>query len=157
VIEIIRLNDTPVRVTGFRQSGPPGLPVFDVVIQIPGEAANRDFVPLLAGPRLTLTVLHPDGREETHNVAITAHHLHTAGPPHARLFRHQLRLEPASADEQAPLGPIGEELAELLARFNRLLDALDAAGVVSRGAVEQRARVITADPSNGGRRLITPD
>jgi hypothetical protein len=148
VIEIIRLNNNPVRVTGFRQFGTSQKPVFDVVIQIPGESANRDFVPMLAGPLLTLTILHPDGQEETHEVTITAHHLHTAGPPHALLFRHQLRLE-LSADVQIPLGPIGEELAELLTRFHRLLDALDAAGIVSCAAVKERAEELGGKGRNG--------
>jgi len=139
MIEFIRLNDYPVRLTGFRRSGPPERPVFEIVVQIPGDAAERDFVPLLAPPRLTLTLLHPDGREEEYLVTITDRHLHTAGPPHARLFRHQLRLEPVPADAPVSLDPIGEELAALLARFNRLLDMLEAAGIVSRAAVEGRA------------------
>ncbi len=140
MIEFIRLNNHPVRVTGFRQSGPPDHPVFEIVIQIPGEPAERDFAPRLATPRLSLTILHPDGREEGHAVTITAHHLHSAGPPHAPLYRHQIRLESAPIEPPEPLNPIEEELAELLTRFNRLLDALDAAGVVSRAAVERRAR-----------------
>lgn len=142
MIEIIRLNNQLVRVTGFRQLGPPEHPVFEVVIQIPGESANRDFAPLLDSPHLTLTVLHPDGREEQHEVAITARHLHTAGPDHAPLFRHQLRLEPVTANAAGALSPIGEELAEVLARISRLLDRLDEAGVISRQAVEQHARAL---------------
>jgi hypothetical protein len=142
MIEIIRLNDQLVRVTGFRQSGTPERPVFEIVVQIPGDAANRDFAPLLERPRLDLTVLHPDGREERHQVAISERHLHTAGPDHARLYRYQFRLEPATSEAALSIGPIGEELAELLARFERLLDALDSAGVVSRSAVEQRAKAI---------------
>ena len=140
MIEFIRLNNHPVRLTGFRQSGPSDHPVFDIVIQIPGDAAERDFVALLAPPRLILTLLQPDGRDEEHLVTITDRRLHTAGPEHARLFRHQLRLEPVSAGVPTPLDPIGEELAGLLARFTRLLDALDAAGIVSRAAVEGRAK-----------------
>lgn len=147
MIEIIRLNEQLVRVTGFRQVGSPEHPVFDVVIQIPGEAANRDFTPLLAAPRLTLTILHPDRREERHDVVITEHHLHTAGPEQRPLFRHQLRLEPVSVLPDDPLGPIGEELAELLARFDRLLQRLDRSGIVSRQAVEERSRtLLAADP-----------
>lgn len=142
MIEIIKLNNQLVRVTGFRQQGTPDHPIFEVVIQIPGEAANREFAPLLEQPRLTLAIFYPDSREERHTVTITARHLHTAGPDHAPLFRHQLRLEPAPDTPDGPLGPIGEELAALLARLYRLLDRVDEAGIVSREAVEERSRAL---------------
>jgi len=145
MIEIIYLNSQPVRVTGFRQTGTPDRPEFEVVIQIPGEAAERDFAPLLADPRQQLTITHPDGREERHLVTIAAHQVHRAGPAHAPLYRHQLRLVTVEAGQPAELGPVGEELAVLLTRFNRLLDALDAAGVVSRAAVERRASEVDRD------------
>lgn len=145
MIEMIRLNDHLVRVTGFRRLPDPDRAIFDVVIQIPGDAAEQLFAPLLDVSRMTLEILQPAADPERHEVTLTDHQLHVAGPAHARLYRHQLRLEEASPGAAEALSPVAEELAGLLARFEALLTALDEAGIVERADIERRARELNME------------
>jgi len=138
VIEIIRLNEQLIRVTGFHRLHVADSAAFEIVVQIPGKAAEESFNRLLNAKVFELEFADDQSDPERHLVRMTDHSIHTAGLETKPLYRHQIRLEAlpeADFDED-----LTRDLAETLQQFYTLLNQLDAAGLVSRADVERRAR-----------------
>ena len=151
MIEIAQLNDLAVRVSGFRRQNQENQSVFNLVTLIPGRTASDEVSRTLSQRRLTLTLFLEDGEKELHAVSVNTHEIQETGSTASPVYRHQIELVERSPDIAPELNEIEEDLAALMARFERLLDALDRSGVVRRDAVERRvAELSTVVSENAG-------
>jgi len=135
MIEIAQFDDLAVRVTGFRRFDRDGRAVFSLVVLVPGVYASNELTRLLARKRITLTLFLDDGEKEAHAVSVELHEIREAGNPAAPVFRHQIELVERQEGDALKPNEIERELAAILARFDRLLDALEQSGVVRREVV----------------------
>jgi hypothetical protein len=135
MIEMAQFDEMTVRVTGFRRGDRDGRTTFVLVVLVPGVHASDELIRLLARKRITLTLYLDDGEKESHAVSVELHEIREAGNPSAPVYRHQIEfIERQEGDPPEP-NEIETELAAILARFDRLLDALEQAGVVRREVV----------------------
>jgi len=139
MIEVAQLNDLAIRVSGFKRGDQENQFVFNLVVLIPGQTASDEVSRVLSQHRLTLTLFLETGEKESHLVSVKTHEIQELGNPASPVYRHQIELLERSPYDAPGLNEIEEELAAIMARFERLLDALNRAGVVKREAVEQRA------------------
>jgi hypothetical protein len=139
MIEVAQLNDLAVRVSGFERHDQENQSVFNLVVLIPGRTASDEVSRMLSQRRLTLTLFLDDGEKEPHAVSVKTHGIQETGNPASPLYRHQIELVERSPDDAPELNEVEEELAAIISRFDRLLDALDRSGVVKRDVVEDRA------------------
>ena len=140
MIEVAQLNDLAVRVSGFKRRDPGNRSVFNLVLLIPGRTASDEVSRVLLQRPLTLMLFLEDGDKEAHSVSVKTHEIQETGNPASPIYRHQIELVERSPDDAPELNEIEEELAAIMARFERLLDALDRSGVVERKTVEERVR-----------------
>ena len=138
MIEIAQLNDLAVRVSGFRRQIHENQPTFNLVTLIPGRTASDEVSRILSQRQLTLTLFREDGEKELYAVSVKTHEIQETGSTASPVYRHQIELVERSPDNAPELNEIEEDLAALMARFERLLDALDRSGVVKRSVIEQR-------------------
>ena len=140
MIEVAQLNDLAVRVSGFTRHEQENGAVFNLVVLIPGQSASDGVSRVLSQRPLTLVLFLDSGEKETHAVSVKTHEIQETGNPASPIYRHQIELAERFPDDGPDLSDIEEELAAIMARFERLLDALDRSGVAKREAVEQRVR-----------------
>jgi hypothetical protein len=140
MIEVAQLNDLAVRVSGFKRQTQENRSQFDLVVLIPGRTTSDDVSRVLQQGSLTLTLFLETGEKEAYAVSVKTHEIQQTGNPASPVYRHQIELVERSSDDAPALNEIEEELAAIMVRVERLLDALDRLGVVKRGVVEDRAR-----------------
>jgi hypothetical protein len=140
MIEVAQLNDLAVRVSGFKRQVRENRSQFDLVALIPGRTASDEVSRVLSQRHLTLVLFLESEEKESHAVSVKKHEIQETGDPASPVYRHQIELVERFPDEAPELNEIEEELATIMARFERLLDALDRSGVVRRGDIEDRAR-----------------
>src|SRR4051794_37883903 len=138
MIEVAQLNDLAIRVSGFKRREQENRSVFNLVVLIPGKTASDEVASVLSQRPLTLTLFLETGERETRSVSVNTHEIEETGNPASPVYRHQIELAERSPDDALDLNEIEEELAAIMARFERLLDALDRLGVVKRDVVEDR-------------------
>jgi hypothetical protein len=153
MIEVAQLNDLAIRVSGFKRREQENRSVFNLVVLIPGETASDEVTSVLSQRPLTLTLFLETGERETHSVSVNTHEIEETGNPASPVYRHQIELIERSPDDAPDLNEIEEELAAIMARFERLLDALDRLGVVKRDVVEDRVAelIVNKESANAGR------
>jgi hypothetical protein len=151
MIEVAQLNDLAIRVSGFKRGDQENQSVFSLVVLIPGQTASDEVSRVLSQRRLTLTLFLETGEKESHLVSVKTHEIQETGNPASPVYRHHIELLERSPDDAPDLNEIEQELATIMARFERLLDALNRAGLVKREAVEQRvAELSTLASENAG-------
>jgi hypothetical protein len=140
MIEIAQLNDLSVRVSGFRRHVQENRSQFDLVVLVPGRTASDEVSRILQRRRLMLTLFFEDGEKGAYAVSVKTHEIQQTGNPASPVYRHQIELVERSPDDVPELNEVEEELAAIMARFERLLDALDRSGMVKRDVVEDRVQ-----------------
>ena len=152
MIEMAQFDELAVRVTAFRRFDRDGRTAFSLVVLIPGIHASDELTRLLARKRITLTLFLDDGEKETRNVSVELHNIQEAAPPSAPIFRHQIELVERRAGDSLEPNEIEAELAAILARLDRLLNALEQMGVVRRDVVEEQRRSTRSGSKEAGER-----
>jgi len=138
MIEVAQLNNLAVRVSGFKRQTQENRSQFDLVVLIPGRTASDEVSHVLSQRLLTLTLFLETGEKASHPVSVKMHQVQETGNPASPVYRHQIELVERSPEDAPTLNEIEEELATIMSRFERLLDALDRSGVVKRDVVEDR-------------------
>lgn len=136
MIEMAQFDELVMRVTGFRRFDRDGCALFSLVVLVPGLHASDALSRLLARKQLTLSLFLEDGEREMHAVSVEVHKIRETGNPSAPVFRHQIDLVEGHGGDALEPNEIEAELAAILTRLDRLLDALERAGVVRREVVE---------------------
>lgn len=123
MIEMIKLNDLMVRVSGIQRKSPSNPQIFEIVLLIPGVSGYRDIDHILNDQRIALTLFLEDGSTESHNVTIDRHDIVRVGPEHVPRTRHLLVMrvvDPYAEVDLEELRAAFDEVEAALGRLKRL-------------------------------------